>query len=184
MKTSVDEALIHQIKDGDEDAFELMVIKYRPRILASLLRYTSSRELSEDLTQQTFLRVWEKIDTFKGNSALFTGIYSISINLARNYYVSSQGKKTSLTDSNENLENEVIDFENPENQLLNNELLVKVNSCLKSMPIHLRTPYSLRVEEKMPYDEISKIMNVPIGTVRSRIFRAREILSKQIEDIL
>ena len=113
MKTSVDEALVHQIKDADEDAFELMVIKYRPRILASLLRYTSSRELSEDLTQQTFMRVWEKIDTFKGNSTLFTWIYSISINLARNYYVSSQGKKTSLTDSNENLDNEVIDLKNP-----------------------------------------------------------------------
>jgi RNA polymerase sigma factor (sigma-70 family) len=115
---------------------------------------------------------------------LFTWIYSISINLARNYYVSSQGKKTSLTDSNENLENEVIDLKNPENQLLNDELLLKVNSCLKSMPIDLRTAYSLRVEEQMPYEEISKIMNVPIGTVRSRIFRAREILSKQIEDIL
>tara|TARA_B100000886_G_scaffold330965_1_gene281988 strand:- start:384 stop:938 length:555 start_codon:yes stop_codon:yes gene_type:complete len=184
MKTSVDEALIHQIKGGDENAFEVMMIKYRPRILATLLKYTSSRELSEDLTQQTFLRVWEKIDTFKGNSALFTWIYSISINLARNYYASSQGKKTLLTDSNENLENEVIDFKNPENQLLNNELLLNVNSCLKSMPIDLRTAFSLRVEEKMSYDEISKIMNVPIGTVRSRIFRAREILAKQIEDIL
>ena len=89
-----------------------------------------------------------------------------------------------LADSNEDLENEVIDFKNPENQLLNNELLLNVNSCLKSMPIDLRTAFSLRVEEKMSYDEISKIMNVPIGTVRSRIFRAREILAKQIEDIL
>ena len=158
MKTSVDEALIHQIKDGDEDAFELMVIKYRPRILASLLRYTSSRELSEDLTQQTFLRVWEKIDTFKGNSALFTWIYSISINLARNYYVSSQGKKTSLTDSNENLENEVIDLKNPENQLLNDELLLKVNSCLKSMPIDLRTAntnISTKKIKYFPHSEVS-----------------------------
>ena len=104
MQNESDKVLIDRIQAGDAAAFEAMVIQYRPKLIASLVKYTKSVELSEDIAQQTFIKVWQKIDTFRGDSALFTWIYRIGINLAKNTFNSKNVRNDGITDNLENIE--------------------------------------------------------------------------------
>ena len=177
MKTNVqneDDLLIHKVKNGDEGAFKFLMTKYYPRVYASLFAYTKSREDSEDLTQLTFIKVWQKIDSFRGDSAFFTWIYRIAINLAKNHFVSSSSKKDKVNISSDDLEFDIPSYDNPESSLMHKESLQKIQSYVKTLPESLKTAFTLREVDGKSYEEISVITNTPIGTVRSRIFRARE----------
>ena len=177
MKTNVqneDDLLIHKVKNGDEGAFKFLMTKYYPRVYASLFAYTKSREDSEDLTQLTFIKVWQKIDSFRGDSAFFTWIYRIAINLAKNHFVSSSSKKDKVNISSDDLEFDIPSYDNPESSLMHKESLQKIQSFVKTLPESLKTAFTLREVDGKSYEEISVITNTPIGTVRSRIFRARE----------
>ena len=169
-----DSVLIERVKNGDKGAFNFLVNKYYPRVYASLFSYTKSKEDSEDLAQQTFLKVWQQIESFRGDSAFFTWIYRIAINLAKNHFVSSGYKKQKVNTSIENAEIEISSYENIEAVLMHDQSLKQIKEFINNMPESLKTAFTLRESEGKSYEEISLITETPIGTVRSRIFRARE----------
>ena len=170
----IDSALIKKVKKGDKGAFNFLVNKYYPRVYASLFSFTKSKEDSEDLAQQTFLKVWQQIESFRGDSAFFTWVYRIAINLAKNYVVSSSYKKQKVNTSIEYAEIEISSYENIESVLMHDQSMEEIRNYINSMPESLKTAFTLRESGGKSYEEISKITATPIGTVRSRIFRARE----------
>ena len=169
-----DSVLIERVKNGDKGAFNFLVNKYYPRVYASLFSYTKSKEDSEDLAQQTFLKVWQQIESFRGDSAFFTWIYRIAINLAKNHFVSSASKKQKVNTSIEYAEIEISSYENIEQVLMHDQSMIQIKQFINNMPESLKTAFTLRESEGKSYEEISMITETPIGTVRSRIFRARE----------
>ena len=171
-----DEMLINEIKAGNALAFEAMVIKYQPKLLSSLIAYTKSHDQAEELCQKTFIRVWQKIDTFRGDSALFTWIYRIGINLAKNDFASSYAKSKKKTDPLDVSEHEISSHISPEVDLIGKEAEEIIFTFIETLDIDLKTAFILRELEGRSYDEIAKIMKCPIGTIRSRIFRARQLI--------
>ena len=169
-----DSLLIQRAQKGDTGAFNFLMTKYYPRVYASLFAFTKSKEDSEDLAQQTFIKVWKKIDSFRGDSAFFTWVYRIAINLAKNHVVSSNYKKDKINISSDAIEMDFASHANPETDLMHSQSLNNVRSFINSLPENLRTAFTLRESDGLSYEEISLITDTPIGTVRSRIFRARE----------
>ena len=177
----IDSVLIEKVKNGNEGAFNFLVNKYYPRVYASLFSFTKSKEDSEDLAQQTFLKVWQQIKTFRGDSAFFTWVYRIAINLAKNYVVSSGYKKQKVNTSIESAEIDVSSYEDIESLLIHKQSLNKIKDFINTMPESLKTAFTLRESEGKSYEEISTITETPIGTVRSRIFRARELIIEYMQ---
>ena len=176
-----DSALIEKVKNGNEGAFNFLVNKYYPRVYASLFSFTKSKEDSEDLAQQTFIKVWQQIESFRGDSAFFTWVYRIAINLAKNYVVSSSYKKQKLNTSIEYAEIDVTSFENIESVLSHDQSMQEIKNFINTMPESLKTAFTLRESDGKSYEEISIITSTPIGTVRSRIFRARESIIEYMQ---
>ena len=170
----IDSVLIEKVKKGNKGAFNFLVNKYYPRVYASLFSFTKSKEDSEDLAQQTFIKAWQQIESFRGDSAFFTWIYRIAINLAKNFVVSSNYKKQKVNTSIEDAAIEITSYENIESVLSHNQSMKEIKDFIKTMPESLKTAFTLRESEGKSYEEISIITSTPIGTVRSRIFRARE----------
>ncbi len=177
----IDSVLIEKVKNGNEGAFNFLVNKYYPRVYASLFSFTKSKEDSEDLAQQTFLKVWQQIKTFRGDSAFFTWVYRIAINLAKNYVVSSGYKKQKVNTSIESAEIDVSSYEDIESLLIHKQSLNEIKDFTNTMPESLKTAFTLRESEGKSYEEISTITETPIGTVRSRIFRARELIIEYMQ---
>ena len=169
-----DSLLIQRAQKGDTGAFNFLMTKYYPRVYASLFTFTKSKEDSEDLSQQTFIKVWKKINSFRGDSAFFTWVYRIAINLAKNHVVSSNYKKDKINISSDAIEMDFASHANPETDLMHSQSLNNIRSFINSLPENLRTAFTLRESDGLSYEEISLITDTPIGTVRSRIFRARE----------
>ena len=169
-----DSLLIQKAKEGNEGAFNFLMNKYYPRVYASLFSFTKSKEDSEDLTQQTFVKVWQQIHSFRGDSAFFTWVYRIAINLAKNYVASSGYKKQKVNSSIDQLEIDISSNENIESMLIHSQSIEDIRDFINTMPEALKTAFTLRESDGKSYEEISIITETPIGTVRSRIFRARE----------
>ena len=183
MQNESDKVLTNRIQSGDSAAFEAMVIQYRPKLIASLVKYTKSVEISEDIAQQTFIKVWQKIDTFRGDSALFTWIYRIAINLAKNTFNSKNVRNDGITDNLENIESLIADNESPEAFTISMSLKAELDSFLRELPVDLKTAVLMREEEGKSDEQIATIMDCPLGTVRSRIFRARELILEKFDEI-
>ena len=179
-----DSQLIEKAKAGNMEALNFLMTKYYPRVYSSLYSYTKSKEDSEDIAQQTFTKVWQQLNSFRGESALFTWIYRIAINLAKNYVASSAYKKQKINISSDSVEIDFPSYENPENSLMHLESLNRIKSYVDSLPESLRTAFTLREVDGKSYEEIANITNTPIGTVRSRIFRAREGVLEYIAEEL
>ena len=175
-----DSELVEKVKKGNKMAFNFLMNKYYSRVYASLFSFTKSHEDSEDLTQMTFLKVWQQISTFRGDSAFFTWVYRIAINLAKNYVSSANFKKQKINTSIEEAEIEIKSFDDSELSLIHEQSLHKIRNFIDSLPESLRTAFTLREQDGLSYEEIGKITNTPIGTVRSRIFRARETILDHI----
>ena len=173
-----DSLLINKAQNGDEGAFNFLMTKYYQRVYASLYSFTKSKEDSEDIAQQTFVKVWQQINSFRGESALFTWIYRIAINLAKNYVASSAYKKQKINISSDSVEIDFPSYENPENSLMHLESLNGIKSYVDQLPESLRTAFTLREVDGKSYEEIANITNTPIGTVRSRIHKGREMLDQ------
>ena len=171
---NIDSVLIDKDRNGNEGAFKILVNKYYPRVYASLFSFTKSKEDSEDLAQQTFIKVWKQLDTFRGDSAFFTWVYRIAINLAKNFVVSSNYKKQRSNIPMESLNIDFSSFDDVEEVIIHNESMDKISNYINTLPESLKTAFTLRESEGKSYEEISVITDTPIGTVRSRIFRARE----------
>ena len=172
----IDSELIKKAIKGNHGAFNILVNKYYPRVYASLFSFTKSKEDAEDLSQQTFIKVWQKLTTFRGDSAFFTWVYRIAINLAKNFVSSSGFKKQKINSSINDLELDISSFEDIESTVINDESLKSINCFIKNLPENLKTSFILREVDGKSYEEIAQITKTPIGTVRSRIFRSRELI--------
>tara|TARA_B100001939_G_scaffold92605_1_gene79361 strand:+ start:6548 stop:7117 length:570 start_codon:yes stop_codon:yes gene_type:complete len=179
----MDAQLIDEVGKGNQAAFDILFSKYNNKLYASLLAFTKSQELAEDLTQKTFIRVWKKIETFRGDSSLFTWIYRIAINLAKNEFSSKQAKNQGITDNIDDTYDIESSVSSPESHAIEAESMQAVMDFIASLPTDLREAISLREFDGKSYEEIAQITGSPIGTVRSRIFRARkEILNFMKEE--
>ena len=170
----IDSVLIGKAKNGNKGAFSILVNKYYPRVYATLFSFTKSKEDSEDLSQQTFIKVWQQLDSFRGDSAFFTWVYRIAINLAKNFVASSGYKKQKINTSIEQAEIDISSFEDIESAVIHKQSLKEIKNFVNTLPESLKTAFTLREVEGRSYEDISVITDTPIGTVRSRIFRARE----------
>jgi len=171
-----DQMLIAEIKADNEMAFEVMILKYRPKLMSVLIGYTKSRDQAEELCQKTFVKVWQKIDTFKGESSLFTWIYRIGINLAKNDFASSFSKNSKITESLDHVQHDVPEYRSPETELIAVESENKIMQFIQNLDADTKTAFTLRETEGRTYEEIAEILDCPIGIVRSRIFRARQLI--------
>jgi RNA polymerase sigma-70 factor (ECF subfamily) len=177
----IDSELIKKAKKGSHGAFNILMNKYYPRVYASIFSFIKSKDDSEDLSQQTFIKVWQQLDTFRGDSAFFTWVYRIAINLAKNFVASSGFKKQKINTSIQEAEIDISSFDDIESAVIHNESLEEISFFIDSLPESLKTAFVLRESEGKSYEDIAAITETPIGTVRSRIFRARESIVDFIE---
>lgn len=181
-----DKQLVEKVQAGDKRAFDLLVLKYQPKVLGLISRYVQDSNEVQDVAQEAFIKAYRALPRFRGDSAFYTWLYRIAINTAKNHLV-SRGRRPPGTDVDvEDAEyyeagGALRDQENPESQLFRDELSAVVNAAIKALPDDLRTAVTLREFDGLSYEDISEIMDCPVGTVRSRIFRAREAIDKQIQ---
>ena len=182
----VDRQLVERAQRGDKKAFELLVVKYQRKLARLLSRFIRDASEVEDVTQETFIKAYRALPTFRGDSAFYTWLYRIGINTAKNYLVAVGRRAPTMTGvDNEEAEDieqgeQLKDLNTPENQMISRQVAETVNSTLQELPEELRTAITLREIDGLSYEEIAQIMNCPIGTVRSRIFRAREAIAEQL----
>lgn len=185
----VDQALVVRVQKGDRPAFDLLVRKYQHRIAKLVSRFVSDRSEVEDVTQEAFIKAWRAIKGFRGDSAFYTWLYRIAINTAKNYLV-SQGRRPPATDIEaeeaEGTSMGVTLRENatPESHLQADEIAITVERAVARLPEDLRTAITLREIDGLSYEEIAEVMDCPIGTVRSRIFRAREAIDAELKPLI
>lgn len=186
----IDQQLVERVQGGDKHAFDLLVIKYLRKLARLLSQFIRDSAEVEDVTQEAFVKAYRALPSFRGDSAFYTWLYRIGINTAKNFLV-SQGRKLPVMKGFDNEDAE--DFEDsgllkemntPESELMSKQIAQTVNQTLDSLPEELRTAITLREIDGLSYEEIANIMNCPIGTVRSRIFRAREAISEQLRPLL
>lgn len=184
-----DQVLIERVQRGDKQAFNLLVIKYQNKVCNLVSRYVSNSGDVPDVAQEAFIKAYRALPTFRGESAFYTWLYRIAVNTAKNYLV-AQGRRPPAFDVDaEDAEyyesgNALKEISNPENQMLSEELKRVVFSTIESLPDDLKTAISLRELDGLSYEEIAEIMGCPVGTVRSRIFRARETVEKRIRPLM
>ena len=187
-----DALLVERTVAGDQKAFELLVIKYERRIQRLIGRMVRDVDLVEDIAQETFIRAYRALAQFRGDAQFYTWLYRIAVNTAkkflmdlkRNPTVSENFFKLADDDETSPVENELTSPETPDAVLASKEIAEMVNSAMDALPEELRQAITLREIEGLTYDEIADAMNCPIGTVRSRIFRAREAISQKIRPML
>lgn len=178
----VDQQLVDRAKRGDKKAFELLVTKYQRRIARLLWQLVRDPGEVEDLTQQAFIRAYRALPSFRADSAFYTWLYRIAINGAKNH-LSAKRRRTSIAlDDAEAFEyaEQLRDAGTPENELMSKQIAEIVNHTLQELPEQLRTAITLREIEGLAYEDIASIMDCPIGTVRSRIYRARETIAERL----
>ena len=187
-----DSPLVERAVAGDHKAFELLVIKYQRRIQRLIGRMVRDVDLVEDIAQETFIRAYRALAQFRGDAQFYTWLYRIAVNTAkkslmdlkRNPTVSENSFKSDDDDETSPVENELTTSETPDAVLASKEIAQIINSALEALPEELRQAITLREIEGLSYEEISEAMNCPIGTVRSRIFRAREAISQKVKPLL
>ena len=182
-----DLALVRRAKKGDYRAFDLLVVKYQSRLVSIAFKYVKEIQLAEDISQEAFIKAYKAIDSFREESAFYTWLYRITANTAKNYLVSKGRRRESSISELSTLENEdqfvIASHDSPDEILLAQELRNTLFNAVSSLPEDTRTALSLREFEGLNYEEIAKIMNCPVGTVRSRIFRGRETLEDLISPV-
>ena len=190
MKTQeTDQQLVERVQQGDKRAFDLLVLKYQHKIVGLIGRYVHDSHEVLDVAQEAFIKAYRAIGRFRGDSAFYTWMYRIAINTAKNHLV-SRGRRPPDTDVDvadaEYYEGsaKLKDIDTPEQELYKAELETAVFKALEQLPEDLKTALTLREFDAMSYEEIAEVMQCPVGTVRSRIFRAREAVDAQISDLI
>ena len=186
----IDQQLVERVQRGDKGAFDLLVSKYQRKIFRLLSRLIRDSAEVEDVAQEAFIKAYRALPNFRGESAFYTWLYRIAINTAKNYLV-SQGRRVPTTTEADIEEAETFDdgerlrdLNTPESMLRTKQVGEAVNRAIDRLPEDLRTAIVLREIEGLSYEEIAESMNCPIGTVRSRIFRAREAIAQELKPIL
>jgi len=182
----VDQQLVERAQRGDKTAFELLVAKYQRKLVRLLSRFIRDPTEVEDVAQEAFIKAYRALPSFRGDSAFYTWLYRIGINTAKNYLV-AMGRRAPTVSETESPDSEsseesgqVPDYNTPENELMSRQIAETVNRAVDELPEELRTAITLRELEGLSYEDIAGIMNCPIGTVRSRIFRAREAIAEKL----
>ena len=183
----IDQQLVERVKAGDKRAFDLLVKKYQHKIVGLIGRYIYDSHEAMDVAQETFIKAYRAIPRFRGDSAFYTWLYRIAINTAKNHLV-ARGRKPADVDVDDAQyfegDSDLKDIETPENQLYRDELEQVIKRTLDRLPEDLRVALTLREFEGLSYEDIASIMDCPVGTVRSRIFRARESIDKEIRPLM
>ena len=187
----IDQQLVERAQQGDKRAFELLVGKYQRKLARLLSRFIRDPAEVEDVTQEAFIKAYRALPTFRGDSAFYTWLYRIGINTAKNYLVSMGRRAPVSADIGDDEDGDgpgagerLPDMNTPETELMNRQIVDTVNEAVEALPDELRTAITLREMEGLSYEDIASIMNCPIGTVRSRIFRAREAIAVQLRPLL
>jgi len=186
----VDAELVARVQRGDKRAFDLLVLKYQRKVMRLLSRMIRDAAEVEDVAQETFIKAYRALPQFRGDSAFYTWLYRIAINTARNWQAAS-ARRPSTPNNFETEDGETFsqidnlsDISTPESMMASRQIVETVNGAIGALPEDLRKAIVLREIEGMSYEDIAKVMGCPIGTVRSRIFRAREAIAAQLKPIL
>jgi len=186
---NVDQVIVRRVQAGDKAAFNLLVRKYQYKVANLVSRYVYDSSEVEDVTQDVFIKAYRALGGFRGESAFYTWLYRIAINTAKNFLV-AQSRRPPNTDVDAQ-DAEIVDagvglrdIGTPESNVLTKELAQRVTRAVEQLPEDLRTAIMLREMEGLSYEEIAMVMDCPIGTVRSRIFRAREAIDKELSPLL
>jgi RNA polymerase sigma-70 factor (ECF subfamily) len=183
-----DLSLVERVQRGDKAAFDVLVLRYQHKVLKLIMRYVRDAAEAEDIAQEAFIKAYRALPAFRGDSAFYTWLYRIAINTAKNALVSSKRRPVEydldLQDPEQyDLHARLKESETPEGLLLTDEIRETVNAAIAHLPEDLRTAIVLREIDGMSYEEIAAAMDCPVGTVRSRIFRAREAIDKRLRPI-
>lgn len=189
MNEHLDYDLVLRVQQGDKRAFDLLVLKYQHRVVQLVYRYVKDASEAQDVAQEAFIKAYRALPDFRGESAFYTWLYRIAINTAKNYLLARTRRngdaEIDVYDA-EQIENapQLQGMDTPEQQLLNDEILHVINAAIADLPEDMRMAIMLREIEGMSYEDIAQIMNCPVGTVRSRLFRAREAIDSKLNPLL
>lgn len=185
----VDQQLVERVQRGDKRAFDLLVIKYQHKVLAVISRFVRDHAEAQDVAQEAFIKAYRALPNFRGESAFYTWIYRIAINTAKNYLVARNRRPPTTDVEIDDAEffdgnSGMHEMNTPEHNILTDELQKVIESAFADLPVDLRTAVTLRELDGLSYEEIAEVMECPVGTVRSRIFRAREAIDKRIKPLI
>ena len=184
-----DDILVTRVKGGDKQAFNLLVAKYQYRIKSLVARLVADPMEQDDIVQEAFIKAYRAISRFRGDSAFYTWLYRIAVNTAKNYLVTA-GRRPPMQDidvddaSPARMPQRLTEANTPEVILQNDQLVEAINNAIHELPAELRQAITLRELEGLSYEDIAEVMDCPIGTVRSRIFRAREVIQKAMAPLM
>ncbi len=184
-----DEQLVKKAKAGDQRAFEVLVLKYQQRIFALISRYVRDHDEVQDVAQEAFIKAWRALPRFRGDSAFYTWLYCIAVNTAKNHLWSLSrrppGPDLDAAEAEQYSGAEMLhEIGTPESHLLSQELEAVIHKAIEELPQELKTAVTLREFEGLSYEDIAAVMECPVGTVRSRIFRAREAIDEAVRPLL
>jgi len=181
--------LVKRVQAGDKSAFDVLVLKYQQKVINLVMRYVHDPHIAMDISQESFIKAYRGLKNFRGDSAFYTWLYRISINTAKNHLVSrSRRMPDDDIDAQEAEQYEgggkLRDMSTPENEMMTQEIHSTITTAIEALPDDLRIAITLRELEGLSYEEISDVMECPIGTVRSRIFRARDAIEKELAPLV
>jgi RNA polymerase sigma-70 factor, ECF subfamily len=185
----LDEELVSRVQHGDKAAFDLLVIKYQHKIIQLVNRYVKDPSEAQDVAQEAFIKAYRALGTFRGEAAFYTWLYRIAINTAKNYLILRTRRHSNYQLDIQEVEaigNEpqLQGMDTPEQLILNEEIMTTLNKAIEDLPEEMLLAFKLREFEGLSYEEIALAMDCPIGTIRSRLFRAREAIDKQLTPLL
>ena len=185
-----DLSLVRRVQRGDKGAFDALVLKYQHKLVKLVMRYVRNPAEAEDIAQEAFIKAYRALPQFRGDSAFYTWLYRIAINTAKNAVVSRDRSpieynidRNDATEESYDMQGRMKDSETPEGLVLTDEIRTVVNQAIESLPEDLRMAIVHRELDGMSYEEIAAVMNCPVGTVRSRIFRAREAIDRRLREV-
>jgi RNA polymerase sigma-70 factor (ECF subfamily) len=185
-----DLSLVRRVQRGDKGAFDALVLKYQHKLVKLVMRYVRNPSEAEDIAQEAFIKAYRALPQFRGDSAFYTWLYRIAINTAKNAVVSRDRSpieynidRSDATEESYDMQGRMKDSETPEGLVLTDEIRRTVNAAIDALPEDLRTAIVLRELEGLSYEEIAAAMDCPVGTVRSRIFRAREAIDRRLREV-
>ena len=185
----LDQDLVRRVQQGDKSAFDLLVLKYQHKIVHLVNRYVKDQHEAQDVAQDTFIKAYRAIAEFRGDSAFYTWLYRIAINTAKNYLLSRSRRhfdyEVDVQDAEQvEMASKLKELDTPDTLIMNEQIVETIKLAIANLPEDMRVAITLREFEGMSYEEIADAMDCPIGTVRSRIFRAREAIDEKLKPLL
>ncbi|HEV7816347.1 MAG TPA: RNA polymerase sigma factor RpoE [Janthinobacterium sp.] len=189
-KKETDMLLVTRFQQGDKFAFDILVVKYQHKLMRLISRLIPNQAQAEDVVQETFIRAFRSLHQFRGDAAFYTWLYRIGINTAKNSLITCARREPLMEDADFSDEEggfgkaDLRDLNTPESVLISKQIAAAINKALDSLPLELRTAIVLREVEGLSYDDIAILMKCPVGTVRSRLFRARDFIAEHLKPII